>query len=172
MKFNTLANIRSAGFVGGVTHRALLESNCSSVPAERGVYLVVVRGLRKPSRFRKDSPGGRFKRKDPSVDVSVLRSHWVSGAAVLYIGQAGGGKSRAHLVCRVRAFVRFGAGEPVGHWGGRFVWQLTRSDRLLFFWKPLKHCDPIEVESKLIAAFVAAFGKRPFANLKNGRVAA
>jgi len=80
------------------------------VPANAGVYLVLRTNEGAPS-FLERSPGGRFKGKDPTVATETLEHEWVTGARVVYIGKAD------HLGRRLRQFARFGAGEPVGHWG-------------------------------------------------------
>lgn len=62
--------------------------------------------------------------------------------------------------------IRFGSGEAVGHWGGRYIWQLEDADQLLFCWKA--YADAEQLEKALIAAFKKCHdGKRPFANLKD-----
>jgi hypothetical protein len=59
-------------------------------PAAPGVYVVVWPGpgLR---HFLPASPAGWFKRRDPSVPISVLQGVWVAQSPVLYIGKASGG---------------------------------------------------------------------------------
>jgi hypothetical protein len=91
---------------------------------------------------------------------------WLDDAIVLYIGKAGGGDSSAVLQERLWAYMRFGAGEPVAHWGGRFIWQLQNCRDLIVCWKATGEGDAAKLESELIRDFVAIHGRRPFANLR------
>ncbi len=162
----TKAGLAEAGFVGFVPFDEL---PLVDVPTMPGVYVVLRPGAAMPV-FLEQSPAGWFKGKDPSVDVERLERKWVSGAGVVYIGKAGvepsgGGGLRR----RLGQYRRHGAGEAVGHWGGRFVWQLRDSAQLRVAWKVTSDLDSEDVESALIADFVGVFGRLPFANLKRGR---
>lgn len=160
------ADLEALGFTGFVPFVGL---PTSSVPEAPGVYAVVRTTASKPA-FRSVSPAGRFKGRDPSTATDALLAKWVQGAEVLYIGKATGGiGGRRGLRKRLDEYRRHGAGDAVGHWGGRYVWQLEDSDQLLVAWLETLARDPGEVESELITAFRSGTGSLPFANLNGGR---
>lgn len=143
-----------AGFFG---FRPLLSLDTERVPPGRGVY-AVLRESTDPPTFLATSRGGRHKGKDPSVDVAELQANWVEGAETVDIGKA------ANLRRRLAQYRDFGRGHPIGHAGGRYLWQLADAAELVVCWS-LTHEEPREVEKALIADFVTAFGSRPFATL-------
>jgi hypothetical protein len=124
------------------------------VPAEGGVYLVVREGSA-AAKYLDANPGGRFKGRDPTVSAEALRSNWSEGAEVVYIGKAD------NLRRRLREFMRFGQGAPIGHWGGRLIWQLADSAKLPVAWKETPDQVPKNVETELISEFRDVFGKPP-----------
>ena len=124
MKFDNLSEIAAQGFV---TVEALQKSNCREVPYMPGVYLVIWPRIQMP-KFLKESCGGHFKGKNPTVAVSMLADQWVEGANVIYIGKAGFSTGEATLHKRLRALMKFGLGVPIGHWGGRYIWQIADSE--------------------------------------------
>lgn len=166
MKFDTIEVLKEAGFSGFKPAAALRRTELSEVPDAPGVYLVV-RDPEKTPVFASKSSGGHFRGRDPTVDSATLEANWVEGSSTLYIGKAGGGTSTNTLRKRLKTFLRFGAGEPVAHWGGRLIWQLQEVDSLLFCWRTTGTADAREVERQLLQEFIHAYQRRPFANLQN-----
>lgn len=138
------------------------------VPTEPGVY-VVLRESTRP-HFLDENPAGQFKGRNPTVPVAELEAAWPDGAQCVYIGKAGaGGRGKRHLRQRVKEFRQYGDGFPVGHQGGRRIWQLADADEFILAWLTTGDQDPEQVEADLIRAFVAEYGKRPIGNRTRGR---
>jgi hypothetical protein len=80
---------------------------------------------------------------------------------VVYIGKADVASRR------LTQFARFGAGDKMGHWGGRYIWQLADSADLLVTWHEIAWDELArEYEKRLLARFAELnSGARPFANL-------
>lgn len=159
----SLASLEDYGFEGFVPIRELRFAR-EKIPGVRGVY-VLLRVRHDEPRFVAAGTGGHFKGKDPNVAEPVLLASWVADVQVVYIGKAGDPGKRATLRSRLSQYLRFGAGGDVGHWGGRYVWQLADAEDLLVGWKPLPDGEPSQVESELINQFRLVHGRRPFANL-------
>jgi len=154
MNFSTTASLRVAGFGGFVR---LLSSDLTGLPAAPGIY-AVIRESPDPAEFLEESPGGRFKSRNPTVAISTLEGKWIGGCCVIYIGKA------KNLRARLAQYRDFGLGKPAGHWGGRYVWQLADADALIVCWKRTPG-DPRDEERRLLAEFRATYGRLPFANL-------
>jgi len=158
-----LEDLRRRGFSGFVTLREL-RSNVERVPDAHGVYAVLRLSHSQPA-FLEKSPAGWFKRQDPSRPIAQLRAKWVSSAPVVYFGKAGPSRDRT-LRRRISEFLEFGAGKPIGHRGGRAIWQLADAADLLLAWKHVSGSSPRQVESELLAEFESHFGSLPFANFQ------
>ena len=161
----TQVGLVRAGFSGFVPFGQLVQVE---PPTDAGVY-VVVRVNAGPPIFVESSPAGRFKGKDPTVGRELLDTAWVPGSEVLYIGKAGAGRSgRRGLRKRLEEYRRHGEGQPIGHWGGRYIWQLRDAGELLVAWRVTGDESPELVEARMLDDFVGQFGRRPFANRKLG----
>ena len=162
MIFNNLNDLHINGFVGFIKISDLMH-DISSIPKSMGVYLVL--NLNGKPEFVVPGTGGYFKGKDPNVPKVELESKWVDNTIVVYIGKAGAEGISATLQSRINLLLRFGQRRGVGHWGGRYIWQLSGAKDLVVCWKPLTSEDPRIEEAELIQKFFAFYSKRPFANL-------
>ncbi len=152
-----------SGFTGWVRFEQL---PAAGVPTEPGVY-VVLRPSSEPPTFLDISPAGHFKGKDPTVAVAELNSRWVPNERTVYIGKANlSADGKRHLRKRLDEFRRFGAGAPIGHSGGRRIWQLADHSELLVAWRVTEDADAAKVETKMLADFRSHYGRLPFANMR------
>ena len=159
---NYIKQLKQEGWSGFKPIRELRNS-LSSITMVGGVYLVLRVSEESPV-FLTEGTGGYFKGKDPNVPISELSSNWIDGTPVVYIGKA------TSLKKRLSQYLRFGEGMNVGHYGGRYIWQLKDSNDLLICWMPTVD-DPEAVENLMIEEFKKNHnGDRPFANLKDGAV--
>jgi hypothetical protein len=148
--------LQRRGFVGFSRARDLFLNRCASVPAVPGVY-VVLRTAAGAPEILATSKGGLFKGKDPTVPTQTIRERLIEDTPTLYIGKGD------QLQRRIRQLLDFGNGRPVGHYGGRLLWQLADSDDYLIAWKAAP--APRSAESELLEEFVTEFGSLPLANL-------
>jgi hypothetical protein len=148
------------GFDGFVSFDELRNGALEAVPKTGGVYIVMRRSKDEPT-FLDESCGGHFKGKNPSELIDVLEAKWVASTPVIYIGKGD------NLHRRLKQYAAFGAGRPVGHWGGRYIWQLADRDELVVAWKPcVAEQTAAALEAELVAAFKRAnSGRLPFANI-------
>ncbi len=163
INFNIIESIKQVGFVGFRTI-ASIQKDYSILPKIKGAYLIVKPDSKQP-KFLEIGSGGHFKGRNPNVPIDTLHDNWVDESMVVYIGKAGGRTGSATLHSRLKQYFNFGQCKPVGHWGGRFIWQLRDSGSLIVCWKPLPDREPREYESKLIQEFISQYGQLPFANL-------
>ncbi len=154
------AMLAEDGFKGFVTVAELREGKLAVVPTEPGAYVVLGESDAQP-RFLDVNPGGHFKGEDPSVASERLAAKWVPGAQLLYVGEGG------DLRGRLADFLAFGRGRPVGHWGGRFIWQVAGAEQFLIGWQATASKQAAKaLEGRLLEDFAAAYGCLPFANLR------
>jgi len=158
----TAKELADAGFQGFSTIAELRCNECCHVPEESGIYVVIMPETTAVS-FLEVSPGGHFKRRDPTVDRHELEQRRIPDAPVVYIGRASKTK-KTNLRRRLREFLAFGQGRPVGHWGGRLTWQIAGHDKLLVAWRQC--CDFRKAEADLLDDFESRFERLPFANLR------
>lgn len=146
--------------MGWSTWKHLRATALAEVPRAPGCYVVFRPASSDPS-FLPANPGGRFKGKDPTIPLERLATEWVPGAHVVYVGKAD------ELRTRLKAYARFGDGEPVAHWGGRLIWQLADADELFVAWHELRAGGTARDLEKLLLARFAELngGRRPLANL-------
>lgn len=161
----TKTDLKELGFQGFVTIGSLFK-NRTIIPHEKGVYMILYPSAIAP-KFRTIGSGGHFKEKNPNVSVQVLQDNWVEDATIIYIGKAGSESGSATLQSRLKQYLSFGQGKPVGHWGGRLIWQLQLKEDLIVCWKTTPQQEPSVVESYLIEKFKELYKKRPFANLRD-----
>lgn len=159
--------LRNMGFEGFISMGELMDGAKSEIPAQMGVY-VVLRENNTTPKFLSEGTGGFFKGKNANVSIDELKANWVEDTSIVYIGKAGSTGSTANLRTRLGQYLRFGDGANVGHWGGRYIWQLEDSRDLIVCWKPLTSENPRTIEQQMISEFKDAHsGRRPFANLND-----
>lgn len=100
------------------------------------------------------------------MDRHTLTAKLSRSAETLYIGKADKGSGNRGLRKRITEFVQFGNGEPIGHWGGRCIWQLADSQDLRIAWLPVLDRSAGAMESELIDEFLHTYASLPFANLR------
>lgn len=160
---STIEDLKNQNYEGFYSVKNLID-NKIEIPRVKGVYLVIYTSDN-PVLFLDENIGGHFKHKNPTVSAENLKAQWVENSIVVYIGQAGGGNSKATLKSRIKQLINFANGKPVGHWGGRQLWQIQDSHQLVVCWKAFQDDDPKKIEQKMLRDFVAEFGVLPYANL-------
>lgn len=154
------------GFTGFTTISELV-ANIDVVPQLPGVYVVMRNNASQPE-FLTRGTGGFFKNKNPNVSIDELERNWVGDTSVLYIGKAGSLKGSATLRSRLRQYMQFGQGKAVGHYGGRYIWQLQDAKDLVVCWEVTLDDEPRGFEKQMIEEFKNSHnGCRPFANLRD-----
>jgi hypothetical protein len=164
MQFKSVEELKEQGFQG-FKKMGDLFFDSSMIPKSKGVYMILK--LDGNPEFLSVGTGGFFKGKNPNISIAELKANWVQDTIVIYIGKAGKEGSNANLQSRLKQYFGFGQGRDIGHYGGRLIWQLKKSEDLVVCWKALPRDDPREVEANLIREFISKYSARPFANLKD-----
>ncbi len=152
--------LHESGFEGFVEMHRLRQGSRALIPAGPGNYVVLVRETTKPEILASNS-GGRFKDRDPTVSAGTLLTKWVGDASIVYVGTA------KHLRRRISQLIRFGCGRRVGHWGGRYLWQLANAWDLTICWRSCPNPEQARAnEAQLLRTFAQQYGCLPFANLR------
>ena len=158
MNTKEIEQLKKEGFCGFKTVAGLRE-NINVVPDYNGVYVLLRPNDDKPI-FLEKGTGGSYQGKNPNVTISKLETKWIDNSSIVYIGA-----TDRSLKIRLGEYMRFGQGETVGHWGGRYVWQLEDAAELVVCWKRVDG-NAEQVEKQMIMAFKVEHGKYPFANLR------
>ena len=161
MNFNIKQDLIDSGFEGFIPIKDLWIDK-SMIPKEMGVYMIL--NTENDVEFINPGVGGFFKGKDPNVDILTLKEKYVK-SLVVYIGKAGSSSSKATLFSRLGQYLNFGLTKNIGHYGGRYIWQIKKHANLLVCWKALNAEEPIHIEKELLSFFKEEYGKLPFANL-------
>jgi len=163
----SVVGLERQGLTGFLAVSELRASRLAEVPESPGVY-VVLRPLSSSPTFLERSHGGWFKGTDPTVARTILKEKWVTGANLIYVGKTTKGSAgRTHLRDRLTKLLAYGSGKPVGHKGGRYLWQVEGADEFLVAWRVAE--DPTTEENQILSDFSAAYGSYPFANIAGPR---
>lgn len=148
-------DLEAAGFIGW----APAQEVSTDVPDTPGVY-VVYSDRRGAGEFLATNPAGWHKGQDPTVPVTLLEERWIADAGALYFGAA------MDLQKRLARLGQFSAGEPVSHYGGRILWQVSFASEFLVAWKEAEDDDPATEKKGYVKQFKSTFGRQPFANIQ------
>lgn len=162
-ELNNIDTLKEVGFEGFVKIKDL-RRNYDLLPNEKGIYFILKLTKEQPE-FINPGTGGFFKGRDPNVSINTLTNKWVDDTIILYIGKAGGVNSMSNIKKRVKQLLEFGNNRPVGHWGGRYLWQLKDIENCVVCWKKIINEEPLETERKFINKFIEKYGRLPFANI-------
>ncbi|MCL4547124.1 MAG: hypothetical protein M1495_00965 [Bacteroidetes bacterium] len=164
MNIENVESIKKSGFCG-FKKISELRLDFSSIPKTKGVYLVL-RPKNSEVEFVEKGTGGFFRDINPNVDVSELKKKWLEKANIIYIDNAGDSESDATLYSQLKQYISFGQGNKVGHWDGRYIWQIKDIDDYIICWKELPKDWPTGVKLNLMELFWQKYDSLPFANLK------
>lgn len=154
-------DLEASGFAGWFPVSEV-SADDANVPVAPGIY-VVFSQRRGPGEFLSTNPAGWHKDQDPTVPSTLLEERWIDDAGVLFLGHTD------NLSKRLTQLRRFSAGEPVGHYGGRLLWQVAFSGEFLVAWKETAADDLAEEKKDFVRSFKSTFGRQPFANIQRAK---
>lgn len=126
----------------------------------KGIYIIVRPEIMQDIRLFPTSNAGKFKGKDPTVNIEKLKHKLLNEADILYLG-----KSEDSVEKRMQQHIDFWNGEPIAAWGGRSIAQIIDFEKLEVWYLP---CDnPKEMESSLLREFETKYNQLPFANWRH-----
>lgn len=139
-----------------VTLGELIQSNCSNIPEEPGVYWILApEGF--PIRFHQRPYHPRAKLYPVETLQNKLKD--CSKRNILYIGKA---QCKRGLRQRVRQYMNYGQGKSNIHQGGRAVWQIEDPEFLLLGYEVCHQADVRE--RQLLSEYRAQNFSYPLAN--------
>lgn len=171
MNFNSVEELKENGFAGFKSIKELA-ANYKVIPKKKGVYVVLFQFENRAKFLPIGSGPALYKNAiNPNVSVKELEDNWVENTIVINIGKAGGLnkhgiEQKSTLRSRLKAYLKFGQGKDVRHYGGRFIWQIENSKDLVICWKELTELQPRDFERALIREFIELYKRKPFANLQ------
>ncbi len=149
-----LSGLAAAGYKGFVP---LVGIDVNEIDEAHGVYVIMRPQPELVPTMLAANPVVR--RRIRLYSREALRTRWIDGATVVYIGKAAG---VAGLRDRLKPF----STKSSSHSGGRAIFQIEDCDELLVCWAVRE--SAAEVEGELIRAFKLAHdGRRPFANWRD-----
>lgn len=118
-----------------VTLRQLIQTDCSNIPEDSGVYWVLA-----PEGFRIRFHQRPYHHRAKLYPVETLQRKLKScnEQNILYIGKAQGKKG---LQQRIRQYLNYGQGKNNIHQGGRAIWQIDEPGLLLLGYEVCPQAD-------------------------------
>ena len=126
----------------------------------KGIYIIVRPEKMQDILLNQTSNAGKYKGKDPTVNIEKLKQKLLVQADILYLG-----KSEGSVEKRMHQHIEFWNGKPISAWGGRSIAQIQHFEDLEVWYLP---CDnPKEMESALLNDFETKYNQLPFANWRH-----
>lgn len=143
------------------TIEALYNDNCSMIPSEKGIYIVIVHDTFNVEFSDQTTAITEFGGKSLLYPIDNLKLKFdKTDEKILYIGKAGGERNK--LRQRIRQYIRYGYKEVQNHRGGRAIWQIYNNRQLLLGYSACE--NPETKERELLAWFNEKYDTFPVAN--------